>query len=208
MAVPLLIDVILFDFGGVLTDPTRVLAEWRDYERRLGLAEGAISRLLGAGPAWEAVSTGRISEEAYWAQTGATVAGRLPAAFARFQYGTLPYEELNPAAVAIAARLRGQVRLGLLSNATISLRPLLERLPGLLALFDDVVISAEVGLRKPDAAIYALAARRLGVALGRALLLDDKERNTLAARAAGMAAITATSPGQWQAALRELGLEA
>ena len=186
------VEAVLFDFGSVLTQPGPVREELARYERQLGLPAGALEETLGSGPHWEAASTGAISEEEYWRRAAAGLEERLPPAFGRFRQGLLLYEPLNPAVVELAWRIRGQARLGLLSNATASLGPYLAGLPRLCGLFDDVVISAEVGLRKPDPAIYELAARRLGVPLGRAVLVDDKPRNTLAARRIGMPAITYT----------------
>jgi len=201
------VDAVVFDCGGVLTDPARILAEWRAYERQLALPEDTIRQALTSGALWEAVSRGEISEAEYWRRAAADLAPRLPPAFARFEHTSLPFEEINPQVVKITGALRGQVRLGILSNATVSLRPALEHMEGLRRLFDDIVISAEVGLRKPDPRIYALAASRLGVELGRAALVDDKERNTAAARAAGMPAITYVSPGRLREELQELGLD-
>jgi putative hydrolase of the HAD superfamily len=56
-------------------------------------------------------------------------------------------------------------------------------------LFDAVVDSAFVGLRKPDPAIYALTCERLGVPAEQCVLLDDMERNCEAARAFGMESV-------------------
>ena len=56
-------------------------------------------------------------------------------------------------------------------------------------LFDDVVDSSEVGLRKPDPRIYARAVERLGVAPGEALFVDDAPGNVRGARAAGLEAV-------------------
>ena len=95
----------------------------------------------------------------------------------------------------------------MLSNATISLADYLRRLSTLSGLFDDVVISAQVGLRKPDLEIYGLAARRLGIDVARVVLVDDKVRNTLAAQNAGMHAITYESPKQLRQELHDLGLD-
>jgi putative hydrolase of the HAD superfamily len=55
--------------------------------------------------------------------------------------------------------------------------------------FDDVISSADVGLAKPDHAIYRLAAERLGLPVEECLFIDDTERNVVAAREVGMAAI-------------------
>ena len=56
-------------------------------------------------------------------------------------------------------------------------------------LFDVVVDSAFVGVRKPDRAIYELTLERLGVPAEAALMIDDIQLNCDAARALGMQAI-------------------
>ena len=195
------VEAVIFDFGGVLTQPAAIRAELAGYERLLGLPAGAIVDAISQGELWEAVSVGAISEAEAWQRMVGPYIARLPPAFDRFRHGTLPFEPLVPEVVAIAGALRGQVRLGLLSNATLSLRPALERMNALRDLFDDIVISAEVGLRKPDRRIFELATRRLGVAPAGALLVDDKPRNTLAAQAFGMQAIVYQSPAALRADL-------
>ena len=62
-------------------------------------------------------------------------------------------------------------------------------------LFDAVVISGEVGLRKPDPEIYALAARELSVPPGACVFVDDIAANVRGAVAAGMAGIHHTDTG-------------
>ena len=53
-------------------------------------------------------------------------------------------------------------------------------------LFDDVVDSSEVGMRKPNPAIFELACERLGVQPARTLFVDDYEGNIVGAKAAGL----------------------
>lgn len=69
-------------------------------------------------------------------------------------------------------------------------------------LFDAWVISSEVGLRKPDPAIYELAAERLGVAPAACVFVDDLPGNLKPARALGMA--TVLHRGDAAATLAEL----
>jgi epoxide hydrolase-like predicted phosphatase len=59
----------------------------------------------------------------------------------------------------------------------------------LASLFDALVISGEVGLRKPDPAIYSLAAERLGVAPEKCVFVDDLPGNLKPAAALGMATV-------------------
>jgi putative hydrolase of the HAD superfamily len=67
-----------------------------------------------------------------------------------------------------------------------------------------VVISGEVGLRKPEPAIYALAARSLGVEPSACVFVDDFYANLEPAQELGMATVLHTDAGQTTAALEEL----
>ncbi|MGC8826054.1 MAG: HAD family hydrolase [Anaerolineae bacterium] len=200
------LEAIVFDYGGVFTIPDSLRPEFELYERALGLPAGALLQALGSGPAWEAVSVGAISEEEYWRQAAGEWEKQLPPAFGRFRHGTLPLETINKEMVELAKRLHGQVRLGLLSNATVSLREHLERLGWPAHLFDVIGISAEIGRRKPDAGAFQWIAEQLGVPIGRILFVDDKPRNVEAARAAGMRALLFTTAGELAEHLRALGL--
>lgn len=85
---------------------------------------------------------------------------------------------------AVARAVRGAgVRTAVVSNA--------DRLadPALPDAFDAVVLSGVVGFAKPDAEIYRLAARRLGLEPGECVFVDDLRRNVDGAVAAGMVGI-------------------
>jgi putative hydrolase of the HAD superfamily len=71
-------------------------------------------------------------------------------------------------------------------------------------LFDVIVISGEVGLRKPEPAIYALTAERLGLAPGTCVFVDDLGPNVRGAVAAGMVGIRHASAEQTIAELETL----
>jgi putative hydrolase of the HAD superfamily len=71
-------------------------------------------------------------------------------------------------------------------------------------LFDDVVISAEVGMRKPEERIFRLATDRLGLSPQECVFVDDVEGNILAARALGFAAVHHQTPAGTRAELLEL----
>jgi FMN phosphatase YigB (HAD superfamily) len=64
-----------------------------------------------------------------------------------------------------------------------------ERHHGFEGMVDDLVYSHEVGLAKPEPAVYALTASRLGVRPDEVVFLDDVEVNVEAARAAGWHAV-------------------
>jgi putative hydrolase of the HAD superfamily len=71
-------------------------------------------------------------------------------------------------------------------------------------LFDAVVISAEVGMRKPEERIFRHAAQLLGLPLAECVFVDDLEANVLAAEALGMTGVWHTDPAETVARLGAL----
>jgi putative hydrolase of the HAD superfamily len=71
----------------------------------------------------------------------------------------------------------------------------------LAELFDDVVISAQVGMRKPEERIFRLALDRLGLQAAQCAFVDDMEGNIVAARALGLAAVHHSDPADTRARL-------
>ena len=72
--------------------------------------------------------------------------------------------------------------------------------------FDGIVVSGEVGMIKPDPAIFAHLCVRFGLDPGAAVLIDDSPANVAAAEAFGLGAIRFQSPERLASALRTLGL--
>jgi putative hydrolase of the HAD superfamily len=88
-------------------------------------------------------------------------------------------------------RARGG-RTAMLSNGVPEIMERIRADRPLDAFFDAVIVSCEVGLAKPDAAIYALTLERMGARAADALFVDDRPVNTAAAEALGIRAITFT----------------
>jgi epoxide hydrolase-like predicted phosphatase len=83
----------------------------------------------------------------------------------------------------------GGVATGLLTNNAAEFADFWRPLLPLDELFDDVVDSSEVGLRKPDPRIYELALERLGTSAAETAFIDDAPGNVDAARRAGLNAV-------------------
>jgi putative hydrolase of the HAD superfamily len=199
-----MIQAVVFDFGGVFTSGDRSRARLREFDALLGWPPDTIQYHLFAGEAWELASTGQISPEEHWDRTAGALESRLPAEFGRFKGDPFYLEDMNEDVVALAVRLRENCRLALCSNALPGLAGRLEAMPEFRSLFEVIVISALVGLRKPDPRIYQLTARWLQLPLSDCLLVDDKERNASAAEAAGMPAVIFSSAEQLEAAVHSL----
>jgi len=99
--------------------------------------------------------------------------------------------------------LKPKYKIGMLSNSGADS---LDELIGTerRALFDDIVLSYDVGYIKPQLEIFRLAARRLHVAPAECVMVDDRERYCEAAKTAGLQAIHFTSAAQLRQELESL----
>lgn len=205
-----LVDAVLFDYGGVMTGPVGdSISAWLEAD---GIDPASFSRTLKAWMsrhvAWATpihrLETGELAVEEFeelFAAELVTIDGRpLDAAglLGRLFAGMRP----DPAMFALAAEVRDQgVRVGLLSNSWGNTYPR-EQID---ALFDPVVISGEVGLRKPVAAIYEHALELAsGLPAGRVLFIDDAEPNVCGAQMVGMRALLHRNADCTRAALAAL----
>jgi epoxide hydrolase-like predicted phosphatase len=189
------IDAVLFDFGGVFTaSPFRVFAE---AGRALGAAPGQIEAIM-FGPydedtdhPWHRLERGEISlvaaREAIMAE-----ALRQRVAFDPLQVlagmGSGSDRGVRTAIVERARRVRAEGRrTALVTNNVAEFDAAWRSLVPVEELFDVVVDSSAVGVRKPDPAIFHLALSRLGgVPPARAVFLDDFEGNVAAAESLGL----------------------
>jgi putative hydrolase of the HAD superfamily len=191
----------LFDFGGVLTTP--VWDSFSAYCRSEGLEPDAVKNLFRTDPEALAdlrrLETGALTEREFEARFGRRLGlenpdGLIDSMFARMT-------PLEPMVAAVRGIRAGGILTGLLSNSWSTAHYDRELLA---ELFDDVVISAEVGLHKPQPEIYRLAAERLKVEPERCVFVDDLRENCEGAEAVGMAAIRFRDPAQTIARLSEL----
>lgn len=196
------IRAVIFDFGGVFTKTRSRALVLHRCEDQLGLTRGALTDLLFSGENWWSVSTGKISADGYWQRICEVLGGNVPPALEPFRHNPFAHEELNGRMIALVRRLHHRFKVGLLSNATPYLEVLIEQ-NGLTDLFDVIVNSARVGLRKPDPQIYTLMLSRLGLEPQQCLFVDDKQRNTEVARSLGMQVIVFQSAASLERQLRD-----
>jgi epoxide hydrolase-like predicted phosphatase len=193
---------VILDIGGVLeyTPPTGHTAAW---EAELGLAPGELDRRMN--DVFRGGSLGTVG----LAEVHAALTERLalsPADLERFMAGV--WEEylgsLNAELTEWFAGLRPRYRTGIVSNSFVGAREREQAAYGFGDLTDAIVYSHEVGVRKPDPAIYLLACDRLGVRPQEAVFLDDKEIAVEGARAVGMSAVLFRDNAQAVAEIEEL----
>ena len=178
------IEAIIFDFGGVMA-PFDELDSVQEQESRLGLQPGDLAEMLWRSADWRLAKVGAITDEEYWRRIGDRLGLHTPEAIRDFQQDLFRDARTDPQMADLVRQLRGRYRLGLLSNASDVLPRLLRERYGLDGLFDVEVVSALVGLAKPDPAIYQLALERLGTAPEATVFVDDYEPNVVAAATMG-----------------------
>ncbi len=190
------IEAVICDFGGVLSSPLldAFLAYERDSEiplQELGTAMLAIAERSGENPLY-ALETGRLSAAEFLGGLSAQLSRQLDREVTMDDFADRYFDSLEPNEPMIefmrALKARGY-RLAILTNNVREWEPLWRAKLPVDEIFEDVVDSGFVGLRKPDPAIFELTLSRLGCAASAALMLDDVEDNCAAARAVGMQAV-------------------
>jgi putative hydrolase of the HAD superfamily len=190
-----LIRALISDFGGVLTTPlSRGFLAYQEEAgislEELGLAMARAGEAHGEHPLF-ALERGEIAEAEFARRLEEQLDGRFDLGRLRELY----FERLEPNETMIryVAQLRARgLRTALLTNNVREWEPLWRgKLPQLDRIFELVVDSAFVGLRKPEPEIYELTLERLGGDLraGECLFVDDLEVNCETARALGMTAV-------------------
>ena len=191
---------LLVDWGGVLT--SSLFDSFSAFCELEGLAPETLARRFRADPACRelliGLETGRITEEEFEPQLGATLGVSAPGLIDRMFAGSGPDEEMI---AAVRAARRVGIRTGLISNSWGTRRYPLELLS---ELFDGVVISGEVGMRKPALEMYTLGAERIGVQPERCVFVDDLPFNLEPAAELGMATVHHRTSEQTIAELEQL----
>lgn len=197
----LAIEAVIFDFGGVLTSsPFEAFAR---FETERGLPVDIIRRTNAANHlenAWAKFERAEVGIDAFdelfadeSRALGAEVRGRdvLP----------LLQGDLRPEMVEALKRIKAQFKTGCITNnlpanAIGSLTGRTLYVAEVMALFDHVVESAKIGLRKPDPRIYRLMVDTLKVDPKNCVYLDDLGVNLKPAREMGMTTIKVASGDQ------------
>lgn len=180
------IKALLWDFSGVLLVPKKNLG-YEYIARMLGLSTQALIRYFD-GEMNSQVDLGKITSEDFYRalfkeqDLDQTMSSQFYDLYVRAF-------ELNAPILSMIRSLRKNFKIGLLSNYSDRLRPLLEEHFRIADLFDDIVISCEVQLLKPDARIYHTALTRLDVQPAESIFVDDRIENVMGAEQVGLHAV-------------------
>ena len=199
---------LIVDYGGVLT--TSVNTSFDDWAAADGIDAEALAAALrqvlteeGGATLVHELERGTLSSGEFEQRFAALLrhgdGGSVPAAgLLRRAFAGMATE--YPMVEAVRAARGHGLRTALLSNSW----GLDYDRAGWDAMFDAVVISGEVGLRKPEPAIYRLAAERLGARPQECVFVDDLVHNVHGAVAAGMVGVHHTEVGETLSELEAL----
>ena len=197
-----MIEAVIWDFGGVFTSsPFEAFAR---YEAERGIPVGTIRRINSTNHeanAWAQFEQSRVDIDGF---------DRLFAAEAAALGHTIPGKDVlpllagdfRPEMIEALRRIKTRFKTGCITNnmphnaagGTAAGRSLYAR--EIMELFDVVIESAKIGIRKPDPRIYAMMCEQLGVEPPACVFLDDLGGNLKPARAMGMTTIKVESAGQ------------
>ncbi len=186
------LTALVVDFGGVLT--TSMAESFRTFVETEDVDGAHLHQVLfgdyGKGTLVHGVETGAVTMEEFERELAAKLKTRTGNAVAADGLVARMFSGAHADTRMIEAVRRARAagrKTGLLSNSWGNRDSY--RFDHFDTLFDAVVISGEVGLRKPDPEIYALAARELGVPPEQCVFVDDIAANVRGAVAAGMVGV-------------------
>lgn len=184
-----MITAALFDFGGViLSSPFEAFNHYEDLH---GLPRDFIRGVNAQDPhtnAWARLERNDIGADEFdveFAAESERLGHRVPGADVLGLLGG----EIRPEMVTALDKIKSAgYALACLTNNVVSgdSRPEIDKV---MSLFDEVVESSKVGVRKPEARFYEIACQRLGVEAGQCVFLDDLGINLKPAKELGMTTI-------------------
>ena len=204
------IEVVVSDFGGVLTSP--LVESFMAFQDQTGITTETLGKAMQAAAEAEgenplfAMERGEITEAAFLEKLTVQLEPLLghPPEMHRFKEIYFEALQPNPEMIDLMRELKETgYRMAMLTNNVKEWEPLWRSMLPVDEIFETVVDSGFVGCRKPESKIYALTLERIGApAAQQCLFVDDVEVNCDGARRAGMTAVHFQSNEQAIAEIR------
>jgi FMN phosphatase YigB (HAD superfamily) len=197
------VDTVIFDVGGVLIENPDPTAH-RHFARWAGADEGSVAGALeDLAPL---LQTGHVTEEEFVRLLGMRLGKQLPLIEPELWLRDFRFEVVGEVAAIVRELRGGGYRLAILSDTIRPHQTALER-AGVYGVFDDVVLSPDIGCVKADGAeAFWIASLRQDRSPQACLFIDDKEKNISNARRSKMRGIHFRSPRQLRDELVSRGL--
>lgn len=197
------IRLIISDFGGVICSfDYRIFCQ--RLARRIGWTSDQIHATVFGDSLQEDFEAGKLNGPGYHRAVMARLGAEIPYEEFFPMYGDI-FTEI-PATCELLRRLHGRYPLYLLSDTNEIHFGYVRETVEALRLFDQFVVSYEVGVMKPDPRIYREALRRSGLPASACVFVDDREANVLGAARAGIHALQFESAERLAVDLARLGV--
>jgi epoxide hydrolase-like predicted phosphatase len=195
-----MLKAAIFDWGGVLMRTVDASGR-RKWERKLGLPQYTVDRVVHGSRSWKQAQSGEITDAEYWADVAQQL-GLDDESLRSFRREYFAGDRLDDEMMSFIRDLRPRIKTALLSNASPHLINLLEQL-AVTDAFDEIVISGVVGVQKPDPAIYRIVLDRLDLTPEETVFVDDFVQNIQAAEQLGMHTLHFRRDMDWQSELSQ-----
>lgn len=196
---------LLFDIGGVLIDIDfrRALQAWAAYS---DLAKEEMAQIFQFDPSYQQHERGQISAHDYFSHLRECL--KLSATTEEIEAG---WNAIFVGEITETRLLVQSARLKIPSYAFTNtneshMRRWSKRFPEVVAAFDRIFASHQIGLRKPEAAAFEHICNAIGAAPETVLFFDDLDENVRAAESAGLRSVLVTSTQDVSRALQEAGV--
>jgi putative hydrolase of the HAD superfamily len=195
-------SAVFWDIGGVIVR-THDWSGRSRWEKQIGLHPHELERIVFSGAMGKKASVGQASSDDVWTwvldHLGLPESDRHS-----LQRDFFDGDKVDEELVTFIRGLRTVYLTGVISNAWSETRSWLENEWRIADAFDQIVISAEVGVAKPDPRIFHLALKGLEVTPKESVFIDDFDANVKAAREIGIHSILFRDPEQAISELRQL----
>jgi putative hydrolase of the HAD superfamily len=205
------IEAIVSDFGGVLTTP--LLGSFMAFQNETGISTENLGKAMqaateadGENPLF-AMERGEITEVAFLDRLAGALEPLLGHRPELHRFKEIYFEALQPnePMIELMREIKASGRrMAMLTNNVREWEPLWKAMLPVDEIFELVIDSAFVGLRKPEPGIYELTLERFGVAAEACLFVDDLAHNCEGASKAGMSAVHFRDNEQAIAEIRQL----
>lgn len=194
------IQALIWDLGGVLVR-TEDYKPRQEFAEKIGLTPFELETLVFSSPSGIRAQLGEIKAEQHW-QNISRQLELTEVEIAQFQKVFWAGDHLDTTLVHTIRDLRIHYKTALLSNAFSDLREMVTYKWKIEDAFDQIIISSEIGIMKPDLGVFNLALNSLGVNAKQAVFIDDFLQNIQGARGLNINTIHFQSTDQ---TLTELG---
>jgi len=199
-----MIKALIFDVGGVLLR-TEDLSPREKWAKRYGMDVWDFATAVFESDASNKATLGLLPDDEAW--LAAQQRFNVPQAeMAQFRIDFFAGDRWDESLLDWIISLRGRYRTAILSNAWGGARKFLTSHAKVVAAFEQMIISAEEGVRKPQDEIYRRAVQRLNVPPRDVVFVDDVVENVEAAKQAGLEAIQFKAGMDVRGALEHLGI--